>query len=184
MRIVFWGDSHIPYRAEKLPSEFLSMLKKQKPDLLVITGDLVIAEVLKGVEGYAKRVIAVRGNMDEGELMELPIINDFEVGSIRFTVFHGHRIYPRGDPQQLHEIAKRRNAHIIITGHTHYPQILEYNGTIILNPGSVCGVYGGSGGYGTPTWGIIEIMGNNKFVVKILESKGKVELYDQRVFKI
>jgi len=184
MRIVFWGDSHIPYRAERLPISFIEFLKEKKPDIMVVTGDLVIYSVLESVRKFVAEIFAVRGNMDEGRAAKLPIVVDFEVEGLKFSVFHGHGIYPRGDPQQLYHIAKKRAAKFLITGHTHSPAITEFKDIVILNPGSVCGVWGGGGGYGLPTWGEI-IVDNNKCHVVIYEfTEGAVSIYEQRCFQL
>ena len=185
VKLIFWGDSHIPYRADKLPEDFIEFLKKEKPEIMVVTGDLVIYEVLEPIESLAKKVYAVRGNMDEGKAAKkFPIIEDFEISGTKISVFHGHGIYPRGDPLQLCQIARKRNSRILITGHTHMPFVGEYSRIIILNPGSVCGVWGGGGGYGYPTWG--ELCIDEKVLrVRIFELRaGMVSIYGQKNFQL
>jgi len=184
VKIVFWGDSHIPYRASRLPNSFIEFLRKEQPDIMIVTGDLVKYEVLMSVENFARRVYAVRGNMDEGKAMKLPVVVDFEINGIKLTIFHGHGVFPRGDPDQLYQIAKKRSAKIMITGHTHYPTILEFKDIFILNPGSVCGVLGGAGGYGLPTWGYM-VAEENKIHVVIYEFEGNVvRTYEQRILQL
>lgn len=151
---------------------------------MVITGDLVVRSVLDSVKHLARSVYAVRGNMDEGEATKLPLIAEFIINDIKFSVFHGHGIHPRGDPEQLVQIARRRASKVIITGHTHSPTILMRHDIIILNPGSVCGVWGGSGGYGIPTWGEAEIE-NRDLTVAIYELDGNtVKVHEQRTFQL
>lgn len=183
-KIVFWGDSHIPYRSNRLPKRFIEFLIQERPDIMVVTGDLVIYSVLDSVRHLAKNVYAVRGNMDEGDAMKLPLVADFTIGDIKFSVFHGHGIYPRGDPEQLLSIARKRSARVIITGHTHSPAILAYHDAIILNPGSVCGVWGGAGGYEIPTWGKITIEDRCLQIVIYELTEDQVITREQRIIQL
>ena len=48
---------------------------------------------------------------------------------------HGE-VYPRGDSQQLKYIALEMGVDILITGHTHWAFIKEFDDIILLNPGS------------------------------------------------
>lgn len=185
MHVVVWGDSHIPYRADELPRAFIRFLQRKTPQIIICTGDLVVIDVLEKLEEFGSEVIAVRGNMDEGEAARLPLEKVLNIENIKFYVFHGHGIYPRGDIQQLHHLAKKRNADILLTGHTHHPLIRRYEDIIIINPGSVCGVWGGGGGYGFPTWVNMDVS-PSRVKVKILELKSVdvVGVYDERSFKL
>jgi len=182
MRIyVVWGDSHIPYRSHSLPTEFIEYLGKTKPDMLVCTGDLVRIEVLDLVRNFGSDIIVVRGNMDEGEAGRHPLIELFEDEGILFMVFHGHGVYPRGNKTQLYEIAKRKGGvDVLLTGHTHSPLISKYRDLLIINPGSVCGVWGGGGGYGYPTWALLRV-GEKTIDVRIYEIReGRLGIHSEK----
>lgn len=183
MHIVVWGDSHIPYRANKLPRAFINFLQRNTPQMIICTGDLVVIDVLEKLEEFGSEIIAVRGNMDEGKAARLPLERVLNIENIKFYVFHGHGVYPRGDLQQLYRLAKKKDVDILLTGHTHHPLIRKYKDIIIINPGSVCGVWGGSGGYGFPTWADIDVSPEH-IRVKILEleSVDIIGVYDEKSF--
>ncbi|MEX0567687.1 MAG: YfcE family phosphodiesterase [Candidatus Njordarchaeota archaeon] len=182
--IVVWGDSHIPYRAERLPNVFIEFLRNNSPQIIVCTGDLVVIDVLEQIKDLGSDMIVVRGNMDEGKAAKFPPERIFDVEGTGFYVYHGHGIYPRGDLPQLYRLAKKKNADVLLTGHTHHPLIEKYKDIIIINPGSVCGVWGGGGGYGVPTWAIINVDANS-IKIKILESTNMdVKIYGERSFEL
>ena len=181
---IVWGDSHIPYRAEKLPTKFIEFVEKVSPSKIICTGDLVRKQVLRFFLEKDRELVVVRGNMDEGEAGRFPLIQLFEEFGHIFMVFHGHGIYPRGDPAQLYRVAKKKDARILFTGHTHSPVVEEYRDLIIVNPGSVCGVWGGGGGYGRPTWGLVRVR-DEKLDVEIYELVGgEVLVYARKSFEL
>ncbi|HTX61109.1 MAG TPA: YfcE family phosphodiesterase, partial [Methanobacterium sp.] len=53
----------------------------------------------------------------------------------RIGLNHGE-VYPRGDTQQLKYIALEIDVDILITGHTHWAFIKEFDDILLLNPGS------------------------------------------------
>ena len=184
LKILLWGDSHIPYRASSLPSEFLRSANNAKPDIAICTGDLVRMEVLERIKDICEKTLAVRGNMDEGRAAKLPTILLLEEEGLRMLVFHGHGIYPRGDPEQLYSLGKKHGAEIILTGHTHSPDVRRYRDIVIVNPGSVCGVWGGGGGYGYPTWALLDIE-NRRVDIRVFEIRaGRVSLYEEKSFEL
>ena len=55
---------------------------------------------------------------------------------------HGAQISPRGEQEQLENLAIKRNYNILISGHTHKEEIfLTEKGVLLLNPGSVTGAW-------------------------------------------
>ncbi len=182
--IVVWGDSHIPYRAHRLPPLFLKYVDRLKPSKLICTGDLVTIGVLKIFRDMSYEVVAVRGNMDEGEAEKLPLKVSLEINDLDIVVFHGHGIYPRGDSKKLYAIAKDNNADMILTGHTHSPLARKYKDVLIVNPGSICGVWGGSGGYGYPTWAVLDIS-DRRVRTKIMQIvSDRIEVYEEKSFEL
>ncbi|AIG97675.1 metallophosphoesterase [Archaeoglobus fulgidus] len=151
MRILIFGDTHIPERADEIPREFTDYLEDF--DMVVITGDLTSERVLRFAERVAESVIAVRGNMDD---LPLPHSAKFRVEGLSFGVVHGHQVYPRGNREQLEQIALEMDVDVLISGHTHLPDV--YRGAkILLNPGSMTGVWGG-GAYSTyPSFMVLEV---------------------------
>ncbi|NHJ03609.1 MAG: YfcE family phosphodiesterase [Candidatus Heimdallarchaeota archaeon] len=141
------GDLHIPSRATMLHPFFQEILQSKKWDFIILTGDLTTREVLKKFENYVKipeRIIACKGNMDQFNLALSPTFN---IGSIKFGVFHGTGISPRGDVHQLKKIANKLDVKILITGHSHQMLVYSDKQHLILNPGTATGATGGSSWY-------------------------------------
>ena len=144
VRIFVAGDLHIPSRGTMLHPKFLNILKREKWDFIVLTGDITVPEVLKGYTKHVKdpkNLVVCRGNMDQMYLPEKPI---FKVNNITLGAFHGTGIYPRGDVVQLKQVAEEMNVDILFTGHSHLMLIHSDEDHLILNPGTSSGASGGS----------------------------------------
>ena len=138
------GDLHIPSRAFMLHPQFQLLFEQQKWDYIVLTGDYTLPEVLERFRANlknSKNLIACRGNMD---LFPLPEKPTFEVYGHKFGVFHGTGVSPRGNVEQLKEIANDMKVRILFTGHTHKRLFFHDEEHIILNPGTSTGASGGS----------------------------------------
>ena len=150
MRILVLSDTHIPERASKIPDEIIPFLKDC--DQIVHAGDLTDEIVLNQLKSFGD-LIVVKGNMD---YLDLPRQRLFDVEGIRFGVYHGHGIHPRGDRKQLTEIALNLGVDVLLTGHTHRFDV--YKGDVlILNPGSATGAWGGEGGTGVPSFMVLNV---------------------------
>jgi len=91
-------------------------------------GDVGDDQVLKKLERIAP-VMAVRGNMDHGSWSHaLPTTEMVEIGGIYFYMLH--------DLQHLDLDPSAAGIHVVVSGHTHQPQIFQKNGVTYLNPGS------------------------------------------------
>ncbi len=184
--ILVIGDTHIPDRAEKVPEELLDLIESGKPwDLAVFTGDFTSKEVFDWFTRLGRQVYYVRGNMD---YLPLPKTQTFRIDSLVFGVHHGDGIYPRGDTRGLTRIAKHLKVDVLISGHTHAPFIkTSIDGTILLlNPGSLTGVWGGGGGSMRPSMMILEVTGNNidiKLYELLKESRKLVAYQSRYVYK-
>jgi putative phosphoesterase len=164
LRILLIGDTHIPERATRIPERLLEIISDGAPwDIVVFTGDLTGREVYDWVRGLGEKVYVVRGNMD---YLPLPDKAVFRVGGLRIGVHHGHGVYPRGDTDGLSRIASSMGADILFTGHTHSPFIkTSRDGRILLvNPGSLTGVWGGGGGSMRPSMMIVEVNGEELLI--------------------
>lgn len=95
------------------------------------------AEVANKLNGYAERIIAVRGNCDsevDQMLLDFPMMVDYswlllESGQ-RMFITHGHK-YNKDNRPKLAE------GDILVSGHTHIPIAEKCNGFYVFNPGSV-----------------------------------------------
>ena len=159
MKILVIGDTHIPRRASWIPEEISNLIENEKFDKVVCTGDLTDRKVLDYLEGLSE-VTVVRGNMDH---LPLPEYDVFNAEKIKIGVVHGDQVYPRGNREQLKAIAKRLGVDLLISGHTHSPDI-HFDEVLLLNPGSATGVWGGGGGSLKPSFMILEIDGREVVV--------------------
>ncbi|MEE8312676.1 MAG: metallophosphoesterase family protein [Myxococcota bacterium] len=97
-------------------------------DLIVHAGDVGKPEVLTELRDIA-RVIAVRGNVDHGSWAEaLPLTGVVEVA--------GQLLYVLHNLAELDLDPHAAGFRVVISGHSHKPEIAERDGVIYLNPGS------------------------------------------------
>ncbi len=154
MRILFISDIH------GVPSTLEAALAAGESlgwDKLVLLGDLLYhgprngvpnfydpERVVKILNGFKDRIVAVRGNCDaevDQMLLSFPLMGDYailEAGKDTFFLTHGHlwneyRLPPLG------------MGTILAHGHTHVPELKKLPcGLTIFNPGSISLPKGGS----------------------------------------
>lgn len=173
MKLVFISDIHGSiYYLRKAIDRF----NLEKGDYLIILGDILYhgarndlpkeynpKEVIKELNKYKDKIIAVRGNCDsevDEMVLEFPIMATYSnilLENKRLFLTHGH-IY---NEKKLIEL-KEKSA--FIYGHTHIPRAEFKNGIYFLNPGSITLPKENN----PNTYGILE---NNKFIIKTLEGK-------------
>ena len=132
MLIGLISDTHIPDRAIVLPQKVIDAFSKV--DLILHAGDLTSIKVIEELEDLAP-VLAVQGNMDRANGIDLPKARVVEAEGLRIGIVHGE-VYPRADTQQLLYLAKELNADILVSGHSHQPKIEQKESILLLNPGS------------------------------------------------
>lgn len=158
MRIGVFGDAHIPDRAEKIPEEVQREL--YSCDMIVCTGDLTGEEVVEFVKNSGKQHKLIRGNMDH---LDLPKLEAIDIEGKRIVITHGDEVNPRGDKDQLFQIAKRYGADILLYGHTHQQDVWQRDGKTFVNPGSATGL----GVDKKPHCAVIEVGKNSVKVRKV-----------------
>ena len=159
--LLFMGDTHIPTRARRVPPQFLKVIEENEPyDAIFFTGDLESGEVLEWVNSIkARKHCIVEGNMDYLPLPQFCIV---ELGDCKIGVIHGHQVYPRGDKKRLGVLASRLDVDVLVNGHTHSPfveaRVINGKSILLLNPGSLTGVWSGGGGSLIPSMmiGVLE----------------------------
>jgi putative phosphoesterase len=132
MLIGLISDTHIPDRAKQLPQNVLDAFSDV--DLILHAGDLTSLEVIEELEEIAP-VMAVQGNMDRVNGIDLPKAKVIEAEGLKIGIVHGE-VYPRADSDQLLYLAKELNVDILVSGHSHQPKIEQKEGILLLNPGS------------------------------------------------
>lgn len=91
-------------------------------DRILHAGDIGEGDVLEALAGIAP-VDAVRGNVDERP--DLPTERLLDLGGVRILLRHGH--LPESDGH---------GAAIVVSGHTHVPQVVRDGRVLRVNPGS------------------------------------------------
>ena len=132
MLIGLISDTHIPDRARILPQNVINAFSDV--DLILHAGDLTSPKVIDELEDIAP-VMAVQGNMDRANGINLPKAKVIDAEDLRIGLVHGE-VYPRADTQQLLYLAKELNVDILVSGHSHQPKIEQLEGILLLNPGS------------------------------------------------
>ena len=131
-RIVVLADTHVrPGSSRRLPDGVYDHLARA--DLVLHAGDVVTADLLHELEGFAP-VHAVLGNNDHDLLGVLPDRWEVEVDDVRFALVHD-----AGDRRGRAERLRRGfpDAHVVVFGHSHLPCDEEgVEGQRLFNPGS------------------------------------------------
>lgn len=97
-------------------------------DLILHAGDIGGPDVLETLEEAAP-VAAVRGNMDYGAwAMKLPEYRQLQLGHTAVFLIH--------DLFSTHFAGDGDGSRVVISGHTHRPQIDRRNDVLFMNPGS------------------------------------------------
>lgn len=118
MRVGLISDTHGLLRPEAL--KFLRGAQH-----IIHAGDIGAAEILEELKALAP-VTAVRGNNDTGRWARaVPLTADLVLGGVAIHVLH-----------QLDELRGAIKARVVISGHSHKPQIKENGGVLYVNPGS------------------------------------------------
>jgi putative phosphoesterase len=137
-KVVFLGDFHIPERSSSF--DFLDILEKEEPDLVIGTGDYTSVDVVERIkENFEFKGIS--GNCDYE--VNLPEELEFECFGMKFVIIHGNQ-FGRGNLHALKEYGRMKNADVLVFAHTHEP-FLSWDELYLINPGSATGAYAGDG---------------------------------------
>lgn len=127
------ADTHVPKRARDLPDQVWGEV--DAADVVLHAGDWVDVELLDRLESRARRLVAVWGNNDHGELRQrLPEVARVEIEGIRFGVVH-ETGPSRGREERC--AAQYPDLDVLVFGHSHIPwDTTTATGLRLLNPGS------------------------------------------------
>jgi len=135
-----FGDSHDNLVAIEKAVEFFN---KKNVDLVIVSGDLVSPIAVEPLKKLKAELKGVFGN-NEGDKYninrkleemdaELSDFLEFEYAEKKIAVYHGH------NPSILDSMVKSSKYDIIISGHTHTPEVTFEGNTLVVNPGESCG---------------------------------------------
>jgi uncharacterized protein len=120
-RIGLVSDTHGLVR-----SEALAALKGS--EVIIHAGDIGKAEVL-GRFGSIAPVIAIKGNNDRDLwAKKIPDTVNLEINGVKIRVIH--------NVNELDADPAKDGCHVIVSGHSHKPRVIERNGILFINPGS------------------------------------------------
>ena len=146
MKILFISDIHGSVFYLKKAME---VFQRENPDYMVILGDELYhgarnplppeynpKEAAALLNGYAEKIIAIRGNCDsevDEMVLDYPIMSTYSTllwENRRIFLTHGH-IYNED------KLPKLRAGDVFAYGHTHIPKAEKRGGVYVFNPGSI-----------------------------------------------
>lgn len=151
-RVGIVADSHVGEYLDALPPAVYEALAGC--DLILHAGDICRPWVLDALATIAP-VVAVRGDHDVLEGLDLPVSTVLTVEGRRIGLTHGRRAYPVDMAVIVAHVAARRklrwraNLHrsllrrvgpvdCLVYGHWHEPVNERVDGTLVFSPGAVC----------------------------------------------
>ncbi|UMG92358.1 YfcE family phosphodiesterase [Nocardioides sp. TF02-7] len=131
--LLLTADTHVPKRARDLPAQVWAAV--EAADVVVHAGDWVDVALLDRFEERARRLVAVYGNNDHGELRRrLREEERVELDGVRIGVVH-----ETGSAKGREERCSARypDLDVLVFGHSHIPwDTTTDTGLRLLNPGS------------------------------------------------
>lgn len=180
MKLLIASDIHgSAYYCRKLIEAF----ENEKADRILLLGDILYhgprnelpkeyapKEVIAMLNPLKDKIFCVRGNCDtevDQMVLEFPILAEYaviSVGSRLIYATHGHKYNKDNLPSMC-------KGDILLNGHTHIPEILEFDDYIYMNSGSVSIPKENS----PHSYMVLE---DNKFVWKNLETNQVYKSFD------
>lgn len=150
-------------------------------DAVIHAGDIGTPALFRQLDASIgeKNLFAVYGNTDFLLCEYLPETISTEIGGTGFFVVHNltapHRILPANE-----NAMKENRSGIVVFGHTHIPAVIERDGRIFINPGSL----GKTGLTGYRTFATAEIDESENVSVQIFDIDAKEVLFSKKFNKI
>ena len=129
MKVLIVSDTH------RQNGNFFQVVEKVGPiDLVIHCGDAEGSEdILEKAAGCPLQV--VQGNNDF--LSRVPKEKEFQVGSYKVWLTHGHNYYVSMNYEIIKREARDRGVDIVMCGHTHKPVVDRQSDLTLVNPGSL-----------------------------------------------
>ncbi|KAL1744269.1 Metallo-dependent phosphatase-like protein [Schizophyllum fasciatum] len=178
--VLIIGDLHIPHRIHDLPTKFKKLLVPGKIQQILCTGNVCDKETYDYLRTISPDVHVVKGDYDE---TPFPMSVTVYHSPIKIGVIHGHQCVPTGDLDSLGALARQMDVDVLISGHTHTFQALEYDNRFFVNPGSATGAWSGNvKGDAVPCFALMDIQGPVvvTYVYQLVEGEVRVEKIEWR----
>ncbi|KAH7886980.1 Metallo-dependent phosphatase [Phlebopus sp. FC_14] len=179
--VLIIGDLHIPHRAHDLPAKFRKLLVPGKIQQILCTGNVCDRETYEYLRTVASDVCIVRGDYDEN--VGFPPSATIVHAPIRIGLIHGHQCVPTGDLDALSALARQMDVDVLVSGHTHTFQAIEYDGRFFVNPGSATGAWTGlHNSDPMPSFALMDIQGAVvvTYVYQLVDGEVRVEKIEYR----
>ncbi|KAK1220323.1 Vacuolar protein sorting-associated protein 29 [Marasmius sp. AFHP31] len=179
--VLLIGDLHIPHRVHDLPVKFKKLLVPGKIQQILCTGNVCDKETYEYLRTISPDVHVVKGDYDETS--NFPLSQTIVHHPIKIGVIHGHQCVPIGDLDGLSAIARQMDVDVLVSGHTHNVQAVEYDNRFFVNPGSATGAWTGLfNGDATPSFALMDIQGPVvvTYVYQLVEGEVRVEKVEFR----
>lgn len=143
MKVAILSDLHDNYNNLL---KALDILKKEKISEMIFCGDVCAPSVFKKmIEQFSGNIYMVFGNVDGDRiaLESLVVENDSTkiFGDEAELELNNKKIFFTHKPDLADEKAKQKKYDLICHGHTHEKREEKINNTLIINPGSVGGLF-------------------------------------------
>ena len=102
-----------------------------------------------------------------------------QIGNFKIGLIHGHQVVPWGDLEALAAVQRQLDVDILVSGHTHQNQIVQYDGKYFINPGSATGAYSSTNSSPRPSFILIAVQGDE--VVAFIYELVNEEINVQRI---
>ncbi|KAH9475730.1 Vacuolar protein sorting-associated protein 29 [Psilocybe cubensis] len=174
------GDLHIPHRTHDLPAKFKKLLVPGKIQQILCTGNVCDRETYEYLRTISPDVNIVKGDYDESTFPSSLVVSH---SPIKIGVIHGHQSIPTGDLDSLSSLARQMDVDVLVSGHTHVFQAIEYDNRFFVNPGTATGAWTGTlNGEPTPSFALMDIQGSVvvTYVYQLIEGEVRVEKIEWR----
>jgi putative phosphoesterase len=154
MKIVVFADSH--GFCDHMIKETEKLTKNVAIDYIIHLGDLLRDSRFLQKNFPEIPVLYVYGNCDVTYDIKQQE-KEYEIGGKKFFILHGDTRRVKSSLKSLEAIASQKDYDIILYAHTHTPDKVYFDGTYIINPGSITHNRDGSG----RSYCVIDIAGDD-----------------------
>ncbi|CQR48873.1 MULTISPECIES: metallophosphoesterase family protein [Haloferax] len=134
MRLAILSDTHVPGRADGIPSWVEARVREA--DLVIHAGDFDSPDTLARLRDLSARFVGVRGNVDPPTI-DLPFVDIAEVGGLTFVVTHGTGTRTGYESRVADAVRDAASDGAVgVAGHIHEVVDETVDGVRVLNPGT------------------------------------------------
>lgn len=109
------------------------MLVPGKMQHVICTGNLG-PEQYEELRDLAPNVHIVQGDFDSDLIPRFPETRVVQVGMFRVGIVHGHQVIPWKNQAALARWRRKLGCDLLISGHSHQNEVVEYDGYYHINP--------------------------------------------------